>query len=69
MLFAHKDHGFTHLTAAEGEALAKDGWEPCADPMEFKRRAWGMGAPAETPAGEVPEEAPKQKRKWTRRAE
>lgn len=67
MLFAHKEHGFSHFNATDGAALAKDGWEPCDDVLEFKRRAWGIGV-AE-PATEAPaEEAPRQKRKWTRKA-
>jgi hypothetical protein len=47
-LMAHKDNGFHQATSSEVEALQKAGWELCDDPMEYKRRVWGIGVAVET---------------------
>lgn len=46
-LMAHKDNGFHQAMSGEVEALQKAGWELCSDPMEYKRRVWGIGKQAE----------------------
>lgn len=57
MLFAHPEHGFHHAPEGEAETLKASGWEPCADPMEYKARVWGIGKP-KAPAVEAPAEVP-----------
>lgn len=55
MLFAHPEHGFHHAPAGEAEALKASGWEPCADPMEYKARVWGIGKPNPEKCAYLPE--------------
>ena len=41
-LMAHKDNGFHQASSGEVETLKAAGWELCADPIEYKRRVWGI---------------------------
>lgn len=48
-LMAHKEHGFKSCDSGEAIELKKAGWEICNDPMEYKRRVWGIGVKKEEP--------------------
>ena len=62
-LMAHKDNGFHQATSGEVDTLKAAGWELCSDPIEYKRRVWGIDLQNESVV-EVPEsgdEAPKRR--------
>lgn len=57
MLFAHPQHGFHNAPEGDAATLRAQGWEPCSDPIEYKRRVWGIDKPAEFPEVELSTEA------------
>lgn len=56
-LMAHKDNGFHQAYGDEVETLKKAGWELCDDPIEYKRRVWGIDVQPEKKPEEPPQVA------------